>query len=341
MATATERERTSTASQVEGALVPAVEASDAALALAEVQFSVDGMTCAACQARVMRALSRVPGVQDASVNLLAHRASVRFDATRTRPIELVAAIQRTGYDARLEETIVDLSAAQEARDRDDEAEYHDLRRKAVISGLAGAFAMVASMPLMAPAVAGASHAGHDAVADPLMRWVMATMSPALASLAPWLYSIDRDVLAWSLLLLTAAVMGWAGQHFYVRAWRSGRHGGADMNTLVAVGTAAAFLYSLVAIAAPGVFLRRGLPPDVYVEAVILIIALILTGRTFEARARRRTAGALRALVALQPRTARVVRDDREQDVPMADVIAGDLVTVRPGERLPVDGLVER
>jgi Cu+-exporting ATPase len=311
--------------------------------LTEVQIPVEGMTCAACQARVQRALVRVPGVEEASVNLLAHRASVRFDPARARPEDLVQAIERTGYGARLEAPVVDLVAEQATRDRADEAEYRDLRRKAVASGAAGALAMLASMPLMAP-VAGqsAGDAGHGAheITDPLMRWVMTTVHPSLSSAAPWLYAIDRSLLAWMLLVLTAVVMAWAGRHFYVRAWRAGRHGGADMNTLVAVGTGAAFLYSLVATVSPGIFLRRGLMPDVYFEAVILIIALILTGRAFEARAKRRTSSALRALVGLQPRTARVLRDDSELDVAVEAVMTGDLVRVRPGERLPVDGLVE-
>jgi Cu+-exporting ATPase len=306
-------------------------------ALTHVQIPVEGMTCAACQARVQRALARVPGVSEASVNLLAHRASVRFDARRIAPEALVAAIKATGYDAHLEAAVVDLLAEQEARDRADAREYRHLRGKALASLAAGLVAMVASMPLMT-AVAGAHAHG---VADPLMQWVMTTMHPAMRRWLPWLYAIDRDTLAWALLLLTAAVMGWAGRQFYVRAWRSGRHGGADMNTLVAVGTAAAFLYSAVATVAPGLFLRRGLTPDVYFEAVILIIALILVGRTFEARAKRRTTNALRALAGLQPKSARVLRDAAELDVPIDEVIVGDVVVVRPGERLPVDGLVQR
>jgi Cu+-exporting ATPase len=306
-------------------------------ALTHVQIPVEGMTCAACQARVQRALARVPGVSEASVNLLAHRASVRFDARRIAPEALVAAIKATGYDAHLEAAVVDLLAEQEARDRADAREYRHLRGKALASLAAGLVAMVASMPLMT-AVAGAHAHG---VADPLMHWVMTTMHPAMRRWLPWLYAIDRDTLAWALLLLTAAVMGWGGRQFYVRAWRSGRHGGADMNTLVAVGTAAAFLYSAVATVAPGLFLRRGLTPDVYFEAVILIIALILVGRTFEARAKRRTTNALRALAGLQPKSARVLRDAAELDVPIDEVIVGDVVVVRPGERLPVDGLVQR
>jgi P-type Cu+ transporter len=192
---------------------------------------------------------------------------------------------------------------------------------------------------MAPESTSGAHT-ESSITDPVMRWVMVNLHPPLARLAPWLYDLDRGLLSWGLLLLTVAVMGCAGRHFYLRAWRTGRHGGADMNTLVAVGTGSAFLYSLVATVAPGIFERRQLMPDVYFEAVILIIALILTGRAFEARAKRRTSGALRALVGLQPRHARIVRDGVEQDVLVEEVATGDLVRVRPGERLPVDGRVE-
>ena len=125
----------------------------AASDLTSVQIPIEGMTCAACQARVQRALAKVPGVGEASVNLLAHRASVRFDAARVRPDDLIAAIRKTGYDAHLETAVVDVVAEQEARDQADAIEYRNLRRKAIVSGAAGALAMVASMPLMAP-VAG-------------------------------------------------------------------------------------------------------------------------------------------------------------------------------------------
>ncbi|HEU4799117.1 MAG TPA: heavy metal translocating P-type ATPase [Gemmatimonadales bacterium] len=145
-----------------------------------------------------------------------------------------------------------------------------------------------------------------------------------------------------LLLSTFGVMVWAGRHFYTRAWAAFRHHSADMNTLVAVGTGAAFLYSVIATVAPGFFLSRGVQPDVYYEAVVIIIALILTGNAFEARARKQTASALRALVHLQPKTARVVRQDTEGadvevDAPIETVEAGETVIVRPGERIPVDG----
>jgi Cu+-exporting ATPase len=148
-------------------------------------------------------------------------------------------------------------------------------------------------------------------------------------------------ITWPLMLVTTVVMATAGRHFYVRAWQVTRHGSADMNTLVALGTGAAYIYSVIATIWPQLFLRAGVPADVYFEAVMLIIAFILTGNAFEARAMRNTASALRALVQLQPKTARVIRNLAEQDIPIELVEAGDFVVVRPGERIPVDGIVHK
>jgi Cu+-exporting ATPase len=148
-------------------------------------------------------------------------------------------------------------------------------------------------------------------------------------------------LGWVMLVVTATVMATAGRHFYTRAWSAFRHHSADMNTLIAVGTGAAFLFSAIATIAPEAMAVRGVAPDVYYEAVILIIALILVGNAVEARAKRNTATALRALIQLRPRTARVVRNLVEQDIPIDEVVAADIVAVRPGERIPVDGVVTR
>ncbi|AHG89478.1 heavy metal translocating P-type ATPase [Gemmatirosa kalamazoonensis] len=151
--------------------------------------------------------------------------------------------------------------------------------------------------------------------------------------------MTSSVVRWALLAITAIVMAGPGRHFYVRAWAALRHRSADMNTLVALGTGAAFLYSVIATVVPGLFVSHGVAADVYYEAVIIIIALVLTGNAFEARAKRDTAAALRALATLQPPSARIVRGDAEIDVPVERVRAGDVVLVRPGERLPVDGVV--
>ena len=306
----------------------------------KVVIPVTGMTCAACQGRVQRTLSRTPGVVDASVNLMMGNATVSFDAAAVTPDALVATIQKTGYGAELPRPDVSAFDEQAARDRAQEEEFHDLRAKALVIGAVGAIAMLVSMPLMA----GDHAAGHDVVADPFMRWTMESLTPALRGAAPWLYAIPTSVLSWALLVVTLGVMAWAGRHFYARAWAAFRHHAADMNTLVAVGTGAAFLYSAVATVAPGLFRAAGLAPDVYYEAVVIIIALILTGNVFEARAKRQTSAALRSLAALQPATARVVRPTpdggtAEVDVPVETVRADDVVVVRPGERVPVDGEV--
>ncbi len=152
-------------------------------------------------------------------------------------------------------------------------------------------------------------------------------------------SMPLMVPLWAQLVLAVGVMTWAGRHFYVRAWMALRHGASDMNTLIALGTGSAFVYSLVATVAPQLFTSRGVAPNVYFEAVIIIIAFILTGNTFEARAKTRTTSALRALAQLQPKTARVVRDEREFELPIGQLVSGDVISVRPGERVPVDGEV--
>ena len=269
-----------------------------------IRIPVSGMTCAACQARVQRTLQREPGVVEAGVNLMMHDATVRYFPEATSPGRLVEAIRSTGYGAELppaeEPSAFD---EQRARDEAQEAEFAELRRKAIVSGSIGVVAMIAPMALM--------------------------------------HVVPTRALNLVLLVLTVAVMGWAGRHFYTRAWSAFRHHSADMNTLIAVGTGAAFVYSLVATLAPAFFVRHGVAPDVYYEAVIIIIALILTGNAFEARAKRATSAALRALAGLQPPNARVVRGEgaaaREVDVAVADVRRGDVIVVRPGERVPTDG----
>jgi len=300
----------------------------------EVTLTVEGMTCAACQARVQRVLEREPGVATASVNLMLGNASVAYDPAQLTPDRLIALVEATGYGASLPDADQGAIAAQAERDDTLQEEYLGLRRKAFVALVAGAVAMLFSMPLMV----SDAHA-HGVVVDPFMTWAMTTLTPTLQQLMPWAYAVPRPVLSWGLLALTLVVMGWAGRHFYTRAWAAARHKTADMNTLVAVGTGAAFVYSVVATVAPEVFLSRGIPADVYYEAVVLIIAFVLAGNALEARAKRNTATALRSLAALQPATARVVRGDAELELPIEAVVQGDVVVVRPGERIAVDGEV--
>ena len=299
----------------------------------QVTIPVSGMTCAACSGRVQRALEKTPGVSDAAVNLMMKAATVRFDPGVTTPERLVETIRGTGYGADLAPPEQTAFQEQEARDRAGDEEFRELRLKAAVSFVVAMVAMIVSMPLMS---AGAH---HGPVADPFMRWTMGWLNPLLEGAFPWLYRVPAPVLSYGLLALTAGVMAWAGRHFYTRAWAAFRHHSADMNTLVAVGTGAAFLYSVAATVAPGFFLSRGLNPDVYYEAVVFIIALILMGNALEARAKRQTSSALRSLVQLQPKTARVMRDGAEIDIAVEEVRHGDVIVVRPGERIPVDGEV--
>jgi P-type Cu+ transporter len=309
---------------------------------AKVTVPVGGMTCAACSSRVQRALERTDGVREASVNLMTHSAVIDYDAGRLSAERLVEVIRETGYEAELPRAGETAFEEQEAQDRAQEAEFQELRVKAGVSLAAAAVGMVISMPVMSAAAGGggehAAHEGHAAPGgDPFMNWVHGAIDPWLSGVMPWLYAVDVRLLTGILLVMTVGVMGWAGRHFYTRAWAAFRHHAADMNTLVALGTGAAFLFSLAATFAPDFFLRRGVAPGVYYEAVLFIVALILLGNAFEARAKRQTSRALRALVELQPDEARVIRGEEERVVPVAEVAHGDLVLVRPGERIPVDG----
>jgi Cu+-exporting ATPase len=300
----------------------------------KVTIPVSGMTCAACSGRVQRTLEKHPGVNAAAVNLMLRNATVDFDPAATSPDALVEAIRSTGYGAELPVPDQTAFAEQEAQDRAHDDEFRDLRLKAGVSFAVAMVAMLVSMPLMA----GDEHA-HGATVDPFMRWAMGWLNPALESALPWMYRVPPAVLSYGLLALTVGIMAWAGRHFYTRAWTAFRHRSADMNTLIAIGTGAAFAYSVAATVAPGFFLARGIQPDVYYEAVVFIIALILTGNAMEARAKRQTSAALRALASLQPKTARVLRGADEVDVQVEEVRHGDTVVVRPGERIPVDGSV--
>ncbi len=294
------------------------------------------MTCAACQARVRRVLLATPGVQEATVNLVIGEAVVAFDASRVTPDTLASAITSAGYPSSVAPPQIDAAKEADERERTHAREMTSLWTRTLFSLFAAAVGMLLSMPLMESHDAG--HHGHARV-DPLMAWAMESLSPPLRSIMPWLYDVEARWLQAVLLVLTLIVMGWAGRHFYTRAWAALRHRSADMNTLIAIGTLAALGYSLAATLAPGFFLARGVLPDVYYEAVLFIIALVLLGNTLEARARGQTSAALRRLADLQPRTARVERDGKLVEVPTADVRVDDIILVRPGEQIPVDGVV--
>ncbi|HXP87759.1 MAG TPA: heavy metal translocating P-type ATPase [Bryobacteraceae bacterium] len=273
-----------------------------------LHIRVGGMTCAACQSHVQHALDQTPGVEKAAVSLMTGEATVVFDPQAVAPPKLLEAIRDSGYEAQLPEPGRDPIAEQEEREKAQAEEARWLGIKAVVSLALGAVAMAISMR------PGAMQAIHGGAVD----WVWAN---------------------WVLFAITAFVIVWAGGGIFRGAFTATIHGSPDMNTLVALGAGAAFAYSAAVTAAPAWFHARGIEPHVYYEAAALILAFVVSGRALEARAKRHTTAALRKLIGLQPPLARVEHDGREQEVPVRELHPGDIVVVRPGEKVPVDGVV--
>lgn len=277
-----------------------------------ITLGVQGMTCAACQAHVERALAGTEGVTSATVNLMTHSARVEYQPAVTRLESLFDAVREAGYDVSL--------TADSGSEEDHKKQESRLKWKAFTAIIAGFVVMVLSMPL-------AMH-GHAGVTD-----------RAMMAAAPWLYRIPPLALEYLMLVVTLAGMVWAGGAIYQRAWQAAVHRSTNMNTLVALGTGAAFVYSVAATLLPEFFLAHGLQADVYYDSVLLILGFLLIGNWLDARAKRRTLDALHGFAELQPRTARVLRDGEEVEVAVASLNAGEVVRVRPGERIPVDGVI--
>jgi len=295
-----------------------------ASATEEITLPVTGMTCAACQHHVEQALQETPGVVSARVNLLAHQATVTYRPGAGLPEALVEAVHEAGYEASLPEAVTDTMPSMEMDDMDGDR----LGLRAALALAAAALAMVASMPLMM---------GRGAGVDPLLGWVSRHMMPLMPD---WMMAIPEGWLRWGLLVLTAAVMAGLSPQTYTRAWSAARHGATNMNTLVAIGTLAAFGWSAVVTAAPGWVTGLGVGADVYFEAVVFILAFLLLGAGLDARARRRTMDAVKGFSKLLPGVVRVIAaDGSERELPLGAVAEGDQVLVRPGERVPVDGVV--
>ena len=310
-----------------GSLVETVRSVGYGARVEEVTLQIEGLEMAATGGPVERSLLELDGVLSASANVASSSVRVEYLADEVSPEDLESAVNSAGYELAAP---VDAADPEEREREAREREYDRLRKRFWFSAVVAAIAMIVSMPLMA---------GEGAMAGDLFHRVMMPVNDALSSLMPWLYAVDPRMLAWALLALTTPVVFWAGRQFYRGAWSGALHGSADMNTLIAVGTGSAYVYSAVATVAPGIFTRAGLPANVYYEAVVMIIALILLGKMLEARAKGRTSEAIRKLAGLQPRTARVVREGETVDVPVEDLAVGDVLVVRPGERIPVDGLV--
>ncbi|WP_018410231.1 heavy metal translocating P-type ATPase [Methyloversatilis thermotolerans] len=267
------------------ALVAAITRAGYTVKPQVIGLDIDGMSCASCVARVEKALSKVPGVQSASVNLASESAQVAY--LGDEPAALLAAVARAGY------TATPRSEAAVAVPASAWPQWWPV-----------AFAVALSLPLALPMLG--------------MLWGVHWMPPA-----------------WLQWLLATPVQFWLGARFYRAGWKALRAGSGNMDLLVALGTSAAYGLSLwLWLGAPD-----GMRPHLYFEASAVVITLVLLGKWLETRARRQTTDALRELSALRPEVARVRRDGKDMDVPLARVGVGDLVVIRPGERVPVDGEV--
>jgi P-type Cu+ transporter len=274
----------------------------------QVTLPVGGMSCAACAARIEKVLSATEGVREANVNFATSRATISYDPATTAPDRLAATVEDAGYRVPELPAGDDGAAGEPEQDweaREREEEYRGTRRRFLVALLFG-------LPV---AVMGMLH-----LEFPGSRWLQ--------------------------LLLTTPVFFYAGWPSLSGAWAALRHRAADMNTLVAIGTGAAYLFSIVSTTFSGLLAVHGehgahaATPPVYFEATVVIIALVLLGRMLEARAKARTGDAIRRLMGLQARTARVVRGGTEVELPIEQVVPGDVVIVRPGEKIPVDGVVQ-
>jgi Cu+-exporting ATPase len=265
----------------------------------KITIPVSGMHCASCQSRVQSALQKTAGVSDASVNLLLNNATVTYDESAVAPEKLVEAIRSTGYEA-----VVPPADPKADTDADKAADV-----------------------------------AADLETAALKKKTIISLVAAAIGMALPMILMHATWMPWALFAITTIVVAWPGARFYVNAWRAFKHHSANMDTLIAVGTGMAYLLSVWATVAPGFFTSRGMEPSLYYETVAAIIGLILLGNYFEARAKRQTTNALRALADLQPKTVRVLRNLQESEIPIEQLEPGDVFVVRPGERIAADGEV--
>jgi len=312
-------------------LVQTVRAAGYNCGKATVTIQIVDLHYAPSVAPLEQELARVPGVIKVAANQATECVTVEYIPGVTTAEALERAVETTGF------RIAAPIAAEDPVERERVARAREIKVltwKFVVAAVVTVLAMAGAMLLMADRPME-SFKQFDLLGKLLM--------PAAAKLRDWIAAQGWEFsLVWvkyGLAVVTLPVVLWSGQQFYKGMWSGFKHRTADMNTLIGVGTGAAYLYSLVATFVPGLFTRAGLPADVYYEAVAAIIALILLGRLLEARAKGRTSEAIRRLAGLRPKTAHVRRDGKETDIAVEAVEVGDVVIVKPGERIPVDGVV--
>jgi Cu+-exporting ATPase len=340
-----------------------------------VEFPVSGMSCASCVARIEKGLSKMSGIQEAKVNFASEKATVTFDPSRVQMADLVGAVKDLGYEAGLEKVtlpvhgmscascVKKVEGALNGLEGVIKASVNFATERATVQYIPGAvslenfkkavkdagYEILGTGPVEKEDVVDQEKAAREAEFQKLKRKFVSglvLMIPVFL-LAYWkafgldhLYNLNREVDFVLQLIFQTPVQFWVGWQFYVGAWKTAKHGSADMNTLIAVGTSAAYLYSVLAMFFPHLFSAQGLMAEVYFDTAGAIVVLILLGRLLEARAKGQTSEAIKKLIGLQAKTARVVRNGREEDIPVEQVEIGDRVVVRPGEKIPVDGIVK-
>lgn len=268
---------------------------------AKITISVGAMTCAACVRRVENALNSVPGVLDASVNLATGRATIIHGARWGGIAALEKVITEQGYDflGELQDALPDPIEASRVK------ELSDLKLKVTCGAILSVIIFIGSM----------------------QHWF------------GFLQIIPRQVMLWAMFILTAPAVFWVGSRFFTGAIKAALQKTSDMNTLVAVGALAAYVYSAAATFFPHFFMTAGFMPHVYYDGAAMIVTLILVGRLLEAKAKGKTSTAIKKLIGLKPKTAHLIRKDEELEVAVEEVQIGDTLLVKPGERIPVDGVI--
>jgi Cu+-exporting ATPase len=335
----------------------------------KVDLPIVGMTCASCVQTVQKSLSELEGVNKASVNFATSRATVSYDPRHAKVVDFISAIRKSGYDVGAVATEVSILgidcascvqkiekallatkgvtmaavnlATQKAR-----VEYlpSETDRNEIAGAIESAGYKVIDVPPEEERVEDVERVQRQREYKKLKRkfsiGLVVSVLIFIGS-SEWIPGVPGTLRNFLVLwMLATPVQFWVGWQFYRGAWGAFIHRNADMNTLIAVGTSAAYLYSVAATVFPSLFVRGGIEPKVYFETSTIIITLILLGRLLEARAKGQTSEAIRKLMGLRPKTARVVRDGREIDIPVEEVLVGDLVLVRPGEKIPVDGIIK-
>ena len=326
----------------------------------KAKIHIAGMTCTTCAATIEKGLAETPGVEQANVSFASEKASIEYDPAKVDLAKLKNTISRLGYSvatrksifpvggmtcascvARVEQALlsvtgvisanVNLSSEKATVEYIEGTGIADLKRAVKDAGY--------ELGSEAEAVEDITVATQREIRATRNRFILAvTLGFMILALGFGASFAGKLYLLWA---LATPVQFWAGRQFYRGAWGALRHRTADMNTLIAVGTSAAYFYSVVAVLFPGLFVAPGLEPHVYFDTAAIIIGLILLGRFLEARAKGGTSEAIKKLIGMQPKTARVIRDGSEVEIPVDDVEVGDLILIRPGERVPVDGIIRQ